>query len=88
MKIIAPSFVTYRALLVSVVELHLELTDCLSTFLNSTTDFRQEINRRWLGFGEDVYVVRGHTFLGNEHLFGTIYDEVSSGIVRAFIQVK
>lgn len=71
--------------MVPVVELDLELTDGLATFFNRATDFSEEADRRRLGLGEDVYVVGGHTFLGNEHLLRAINDEVSSGVVWTLV---
>ena len=70
------------------VELHLELTDSLATLLHSTTNLCQETDWGGLRFGEDVDVICGHTLLRNEDLLRTIDDEVSSRIVRTFIQVK
>jgi hypothetical protein len=41
----------------------LELTDSLSTFLNCGANFRKEIYRRGLRFGENIHMIGGHALL-------------------------
>ena len=73
---------TYRAFLVSVVQLDLELTDRLSALFNGTTNLGKEADGRGLCLREDVDMVGGHTFLGDEHFFGTVDDEIASLFIR------
>ena len=70
------------------VHFDLKLADSLSTLLHCTTDFGKEIDGRWLSLCEDVDMVRRHAFLRNEHLFGAVDDEVPSGVVWTFVQIK
>lgn len=67
--------------------LDLELTNRLASLFHCTTDLSQEVDWRWLCFGEDIYVVRRHPLLSNKNLLRTIYDEVSTRVVWTFIKV-
>lgn len=59
---------------------HLDLhhTDRLSSLLNHTPDLGKEVDWRWLCLCEDVDMIGGHSFLGNENLLRSVDDEVSS----------
>ena len=50
------------------IELDLELTDGLPTFLDRTANLREETDWRRLGLGEHVDVVGSHTLLSNKDL--------------------
>lgn len=76
---------SYRALLVPMEHLHLELTDGLSALLDCTANFGEEVYGGWLGFGENVDVIRGHAFLSDEYLFRAVDDEISSRVIRTFV---
>lgn len=78
---------THRPILIPVEHLHLELTDGLPALLDGTSNFCEEVDGGWLGFGEDVDVVGGHSFLGNEDLFGAVDDEVTAGVVGALVEI-
>lgn len=78
----------YRTLLVSVIQLHLELTDSLPTLFYGTSNLGEEANGRRLRLGENIYVIRSHTLLRNEHFFRTINNKVSSRIVRTFVEIE
>ena len=72
----------------SVVQLHLELTNGLPAFLDCTTNFCEEADRGRLRLGENIDMVCRHAFLSNEHLLGSVNDEVSSRVVRTFVEVE
>ena len=59
---------------------HLDLhgADGLSSLLDCTSHFSQERYRGWLRLRKDVYVVRGHTFLRDEHFLRTVNNEIST----------
>jgi hypothetical protein len=65
----------------------LELTDSLSTFFDGRTDLRKEIYRGGLRLGEHIYMIGGHALLSDEDLFGAIYNEVTSRVIRTFVQI-
>jgi hypothetical protein len=67
--------------------LDLELTNGLPSSFYGTTNLSEEVYGRWLGFGKDIDVICCHTFLGNEHLFGSVDDEITSRVVRALIEI-
>ena len=69
---------THRTLLTSMVQLDLELTDRLTTFLYGAPNLCQKADWRWLGFGENVDMICSHSFLRDENLLRTIDDEIPS----------
>ena len=79
---------TYGSFLATMEHLHLELTDRFSAFLNGTPYFGKEVYWRGLGFCEDVYMIRRHTFLCDKDLFGSVYDEISPRIVWTLVEVE
>ncbi len=78
----------YRTLLTAMVELDLELTDRLASLLYCATNLREEADGRGLCFCENIDMVRGHALLSDEDLLRTIDDEVTSGVIRALVEVK
>lgn len=60
------------------VHLDLHHTDRLSSLLDHRTDLGEEVDGRRLSFGEDVDVVGGHSLLSDQHLLGSVDDEVTS----------
>lgn len=67
--------------------LHLELTNCFTTFLHCTPNLCEKVYGRGLCFSKDVDVVSCHPFLCNEHLLGSVDDEITPGVVWTLIQV-
>ena len=74
------------------IELDLELTNGLATLLHRTSNrvsaTCKEADRRWLGFGKDIDVVRSHSLLRDEDLFRAVDDEMTFRIVWALIEVE
>lgn len=69
---------TYSLFLISVKQLDLHRADRFTSLFDSTADFRQKSNRRWLGFREDVYVVRCHALLCDEDFLRSIDNEIAA----------
>jgi hypothetical protein len=77
----------YRAVLVLVIQLDLELADRLPALFDGTPDLRKEGDGRGLRLGEDVHLVRRHALLRDEHLLRAVDDKVAARVVRALVQV-
>lgn len=70
------------------IELDLKLTNGLTALLHRATNLSEEADRRWLGFREDIDVVRSHSLLRDEDLFRAVDDEITSRIVWALIEIE
>ena len=78
---------TYRAFLISVKHLHLELAYGLASLLYGTANLGQEIDGRGLCLCKDINVIRSHPLLCNKDFFRAINDKVPSRIVRTLVKV-
>ena len=70
------------------VQLDLKLANGFPSFFDGTSNLGEKTDGRRLRLGEDVDMVCRHAFLSNEHLLGSVNDEVSSRVVRTFVEVE
>lgn len=69
------------------VHLDLHHANCLASLFHHRSDLGQEVDRTRLSLGKDVDMVRRHAFLGDEDLFGSIDDEVTSLIKWTLVEL-